>query len=552
MSERSCSIPLFVRLRGVPDDARLADMSETIARTVADRLAKAAGVIAGLEGLTSYRETHAPPALRFSGGSLDTTSQRRVAAAIEAGIARAISIATGTIAGPAPLPWFELPQFPAAPAAAPLRLEPQETGAGWSLNGIPVFTVQRPDGEAENRLDFQPLLSTNSDGSTKLLITVVRDANVIVLLKPDAISQLAALASEIDIRNVVTAAQERPPALGASPTIETAPPAATLERARVPPSPGTPQELQQAIDVPAPAPWAAYPQFVASPLLSSPGYRPENGAAPPPQFSPDKAVATEREAFNDQPGWNSSPSLASGRDPDTTPQSPAAPGRSERHDLPQTAGVPESGRGAGTRFEKIAGDGASGEEQQQVDRVIDFQSRMLLTEEEFAAGVERARGPGGMILPYKKAGEEGSGVSILASRLPGGRVSVRLREDIFATAYAADQDLRLPPAIGKGVELDETDVVGVKFIDEGVLSFFPALLLMHLENGATREALAKAGEAVVGGLAIGADPEQAAAGVDAVTTGHHVDTASGTGLTSAVSSPSVGTSLRAGPENIEN
>lgn len=561
MRECSCSIPLVVRLRGVPDDVHLADMSETIARTVADRLAEAAGVIAGRKGWASYRQNHAPPALRFSGGSLDATSQRRVAAAIEAGIARAIASASGAGAGPALLPRFELPQSAAPPAAAPPRLVPQETEAGWTLNGISVFRVQRPDSEAESRLDFQPLLSTNSDGSTKLLITVVRDPDVIVLLKPDAVSQLTALASEIDIRDVVTAAaQERPRASGAPPTTETALPTAIPERARVPPSPGTPQELQQAIDVPAPTSSAAiaHPQVVASRLLSPPRYGPENGAGAPPQLILNKAIATEREVFKDQPGWSSPPGLASGSDPDTAPQSPDAPSRSERHDLPyaadydslrQLTGVSEN---VGTHFKKNAADGSFGEEQQQrIERVIVLQSRVLLTEEEFDAGVERARGPGGMILPYKKAEKEGSEASILAFRLPGNRVSVRLRGDIFATAYAADQDLRLPPAIGKGVELDETDVVGVKFIDEGILSFFPALLLLYLENDATRAALAKAGEAVVGSLALGAGSEAAADGVDAVITDHQLDTASGTGRTSA-DHIALGLDLsRDGSENIE-
>jgi hypothetical protein len=153
-----------------------------------------------------------------------------------------------------------------------------------------------------------------------------------------------------------------------------------------------------------------------------------------------------------------------------------------------------------------------------------------LTEEEFAAGVERARGPHGIVLPYKKTGI-GSEVSpIYSSRLPGGRVRVQLRHDIFATDYASDRDLRLPPAIGKGVELNETDVIGVKFLDEGVVSFFPALLLMHLENEVTRIALAKAGEALAGGLNIAADTEAAAArGADAITTERRVDAAGGTG-----------------------
>jgi hypothetical protein len=547
MSRRSCSIPLVVRLRGVPDEGRLTEMTETIARTVGDRLSEAASAIAGLEGWTSYRENHTPPAIRFSGGSLDTTLQRRVAAAIEAGIARAISSASGAVAGSASPPLLELPQSSATPAAAPPRLEPQETETGWSLNGISVFKVQRPDGEAaSSRLDFQPLLSTNSDGSTKLLISIFRDPNVIVLLQPDAISRLTHLASEIDIRDIVTVAapEDRSPALGAPPSTEISPPAAIRKPAAARPSLPIRQELQ-AIDIPPPAPSAAipYPQFVASPLLPSSGHGSANSWGASPQLRLDEAAdvrATERDVVKDQPEWSSGPSLGSNIGLDTAPQSPDAPSRSECHDVPslarydslqQLTGMPESSRVVGTPFDKIAADEAFGEGQQRIDRVIALQSRILLTEEEFAVGVEQARGPSGMILPYKKAGEERSDASpIHASRLPGGRVWVQLREDIFATAYAADQDLRLPPAIGKGVELDETAVVGVKFIDEGVLSFVPALLLTHLENDATRAALTKAGETLASGRAMGARPEPAAEGADGIAAERPADPAGEAGL----------------------
>jgi hypothetical protein len=157
-----------------------------------------------------------------------------------------------------------------------------------------------------------------------------------------------------------------------------------------------------------------------------------------------------------------------------------------------------------------------------------------LTEDEFAAGVERARGLNGIILPYKKTGAMGSEAPpIYASRLPGGRVRVHLRQDIFATEYASDRDLRLPPAIGKGVELNEMDVVGVKFLDEGVVSFFPAFLLMHLENEVTRVALAKPGEAFAVGLTTGvATVAAAAAGAEALSTEGGVDAAGGLDLTS--------------------
>jgi hypothetical protein len=535
MRERSCSIPLVVRLRGVPDEGRLAEMSETIARSVAGRLSEAASVITAREGWNLYRATHTPPVVRFSGGSLDANLQRRVAAAIEAGIARAVSSGSGAVTGASP-PQFVLPQSQAAPAADRPGLDPQETETGWYLNGIPVFRIQRPDGEtASGGLNFQPLLSINDDGSTKLLITVFRDANVTVLLEADAVSQLTRLASEIDIRDIVTVvpSEDRPLALSALPSGATPQPATIPERAEAPSSP-TREEFLQTIDVPLPTSPAAslYPQSGASAPLPLPGSESRKIEGAPPRLTPDESIDFRTT------GWG-------GLDPDIMPQSPDAPSSSERHDLPaavpraaadnrlqQLTETPAGRRVSDGLFDEATAGEAFGEEQKQADRIIVFETKTLLTEEEFAAGVERARGPHGIVLPYKKTGPTGSEASpIYASRLPGGRVRVHLRHDIFATDYASDRDLRLPPAIGKGVELNETDVVGVKFLDEGVVSFFPALLLMHLENEATRVALAKAGEAFADGLTKGADPEAAAAAdADALTTEGGVDAAGGTGL----------------------
>ena len=532
MGERSCSIPLVVRLRGVPDEGHLAEMSETIARTVASRLSEAASVITGREGWNSYRETYTPPVVRFSGGSLDTTLQGRVAAAIEAGIARAVSSVSGIVTGPAPAARSVRSDYLTTATAAGPRLDPQETETDWYLNGIPVFKIQRPDTEPESsRLNFQPLLSMNDDGTTRLQITVTRDANSTVILQPDAVSQLTRLASQIDIRDVliVVPPQARSLALGVPPSGAAPQPATIPERSEAPSLP-TQKGFQQAVDVPLPPPPAAflYPQSGASPPQPSQGSGSGLIEGAPLQ---DESIDVRRTEWGDL-------------DPDIMPQSSDAPSSSERHDLPaavprvaadnrlqQLTETPAGRRVAEGRFDEATAGGALGEEQKQADRIIVYETKTLLTEEEFAAGVERARGPRGIILPYKKTGPGSEASPIYVSRLPGGRVRVHLRHDIFATDYASDRDLRLPPAIGKGVELNETDVVGVKFLDEGVVSFFPALLLMHFENEATRAALAKAGEALAGSLNIEADTEGTAAGsADAITTERRVDAAGGSGL----------------------
>jgi hypothetical protein len=489
--------------------------------------------------------------VRFSGGSLDTALQRRVVAAIEAGIARGVSSGSGTITGSAPAARSVRSEYLTAATVAGPRLDPQETETDWYLNGIPVFKIQRPETEPESsRLNFQPLLSINDDGTTRLQITVTRDANSNVILQPDAVSQLTRLASQIDIRDVLTVvpSQARPFALDVPPSGATPQPATIPERTETPKSP-TREEFLQAVDVPLPVPPAAlpYPQFGASAPLPLPGSESRKIEGAPPQLTLDQSMdvrRTEWDNLNDQPDWAELKSPAVPGNLNTMRQSPDAPSSSERRDLPAT--VPRAvtddqlqqltetreGRGVldGLFHEATAG-GAFGEEQKQADRIIVFETKTLLTEEEFAAGVERARGPHGIVLPYKKTGPTGSEASpIYARHLPGGRVRVHLRHDILETNYAFDQDLRLPPAIAKGVELNELDVVGVKFLDEGVVSFFPALLLMRLDSEETRAALVRIGERFAVGLTIGADPEMTTTGgTDDIPTERPLDTPRGDG-----------------------
>lgn len=90
MSTRRCVVPLIVRLRGVPDDECLGEMSEAITRTVADRLLEASRVITVREQWPEWTKTYEAPQTRFSGALLDDDLQRRIGAAIETGIARAV------------------------------------------------------------------------------------------------------------------------------------------------------------------------------------------------------------------------------------------------------------------------------------------------------------------------------------------------------------------------------------------------------------------------------------------------------------------------------
>jgi hypothetical protein len=119
MSLRGCVTPLVVRLCGVPNDERLAQMSDAIARTVASRLGAADRVIAVREGWPAWRRTHATPQIRFNGAPLDNDLRQRVVAAIEAGITRAV---TGA-------PAAGRPAAPAKSSLSPASIIPVEEDA---------------------------------------------------------------------------------------------------------------------------------------------------------------------------------------------------------------------------------------------------------------------------------------------------------------------------------------------------------------------------------------------------------------------------------------
>src|ERR1700722_19357414 len=90
MPARNCVIPLVVRFRGLPGDDRLDETSDAIARTVAGRLAQANRIIGSREGWLSWSKKYGTPQIRFADPALNDGMKRRLAAAIESGIARAI------------------------------------------------------------------------------------------------------------------------------------------------------------------------------------------------------------------------------------------------------------------------------------------------------------------------------------------------------------------------------------------------------------------------------------------------------------------------------
>jgi hypothetical protein len=134
-STRHCVVPLLVRLRGVPSDDRLAETSDAIARAIAGRLLEANRVIAAREGWPEWKKIYSMPETGFSGASLGDDLQRRVIAAIETGIARAIS---GRAPAQTP-PQFVLARYPTTATAPARSVKPKASrrrhrpGRGWRV-----------------------------------------------------------------------------------------------------------------------------------------------------------------------------------------------------------------------------------------------------------------------------------------------------------------------------------------------------------------------------------------------------------------------------------
>lgn len=175
----------------------------------------------------------------------------------------------------------------------------------------------------------------------------------------------------------------------------------------------------------------------------------------------------------------------------------------KEEDLDRLASSPGGRRLLDRLFDELTSGEVSEEEQAQATRTLGIKTRAILTDEQFAAGIEHARKT--IVLPYRKPGLTVLTPSpVHAARRPNGDIWVKLRTDIYGTDYVRDPDLRLPPAIWQGIKLKETDIVGVKLYDnEGQIIYVPALYLLQLENEATRVTVHKMGEAAALGLTFG-------------------------------------------------
>jgi hypothetical protein len=147
MSARNCIVPIRVRLQGIPGEERLAEMSEAIARAIAGRLRAASRAIAAREGWPSWRRSFAAPEIRFGGPELGDALQRRIVAAVEAGIAGGIGGGPG-LAAPAAPPLFQLAQYsPQSAQPAPLPATTiKTTDDAQALAAILGILDRTPDG----------------------------------------------------------------------------------------------------------------------------------------------------------------------------------------------------------------------------------------------------------------------------------------------------------------------------------------------------------------------------------------------------------------------
>ena len=128
MAPRNCVIPLVVRFRGMPGDDRLNETSDAIARAIAGRIGQADRIIAAREGWSSWSKTYGTPQIRFADPSLDDETKRRLTAAIEGSISRALSGRAQPAVARPPQSLFTLvdERTQAQPAAQPPQSDPDD------------------------------------------------------------------------------------------------------------------------------------------------------------------------------------------------------------------------------------------------------------------------------------------------------------------------------------------------------------------------------------------------------------------------------------------
>lgn len=389
-----------------------------------------------------------------------------------------------------------------------------------------------------------------------LQLAILRRREDPVILNPQAFGLLAALGYKLVINERLLPSElplgERPITLGGElPPLR--PPRPKTSKKSAPPH-KKPEQKPPAALPPLPAPKVELPPPPApdittdvappppTPIRDEQPLTPAQAAKteeapqqPAPPREPDLPVRTPDELIDDHTSWwgnlheeelgSDLLQRALHGDPDYVQRVLDTLGSTDRDDvsvafaedatddqLRQLASTPQGRRLLDRLFDELTAGEVGSDEQKQADRILAIKTQAVIPEQEFAKGAEYARTH--IVLPYKKTGLTVLTPSpIYARRLPDGKIAIHLRGDIYGTDYYRDPDIRLPDRIWDEVVLNETDVVGVKFYDEGgVISYFPATYLLQLENESTRIAYEKAAEAFGIGLTLGFGGAGAAGG----------------------------------------
>ncbi|MFJ4245036.1 DUF4157 domain-containing protein [Streptomyces iakyrus] len=152
-------------------------------------------------------------------------------------------------------------------------------------------------------------------------------------------------------------------------------------------------------------------------------------------------------------------------------------------------------------FDELTTGSKDADEQREADRLLKVKAARM-TPEEFGTAIRTAK-----IFPFRLPGfTVYDSAPISAERRPGGRIRVHMPTRVLGTAtFRADTGTLPADTFINGIELPETEIVGVRMYDlGGAVVYRPALFLVELSNETSTTVLSKMAEAIGIGLTLGA------------------------------------------------
>ncbi|WP_280641210.1 eCIS core domain-containing protein [Streptomyces afghaniensis] len=152
-------------------------------------------------------------------------------------------------------------------------------------------------------------------------------------------------------------------------------------------------------------------------------------------------------------------------------------------------------------FDELTTGTKDADEQREADRLLKVKAARM-TPEEFGTAIRTAK-----IFPFRLPGfTVYDSAPISAERRPGGRIRVHMPTRVLGTAmFRADTGTLPADTFINGIELPETEIVGVRMYDlGGAVVYRPALFLLELSNETSTTVLSKMAEAIGIGLTLGA------------------------------------------------